>query len=89
MRAITDLDVPVLSEPNFLRAARTFPCLYHNLGAILSQRLEQSNRRALRAPTGRVSILLDDGPMRHCLRSCGTKTSLQAVVPLPLVSRAA
>jgi NTE family protein len=61
VRATTDLDVYVISEAEFERLAAHYPLIYRNLGAILSERLDRSNRRPLRDPTGRVTILRDWG----------------------------
>src|SRR4051794_31159818 len=63
VRATTDLDVLVLSEADFRRAAAAFPRIYLNLGAILSERLARSNRHMARDSRGRVTLLVDwDAP---------------------------
>lgn len=61
VRTLTDLDVLVLSEYNFHRAASTVPRIYINLGAILSARLARSNRRATRQGAEHITVLLDHG----------------------------
>jgi NTE family protein len=61
VRATTDLDVYVIGEREFEALAGQFPVIYKNLGAILSQRLDRSNRRALSDPTGHVTVLRDWG----------------------------
>lgn len=61
VRAATDLDVLVLSEYNFRRAAAAFPRIYHNLGAILSARLDRSNRQSIRHGHDHITMLLDYG----------------------------
>ncbi len=61
VRAVTDLDVLVLSEHNFRRAASAFPRIYHNLGAILSARLARSNRRSIRPGAERITALRNFG----------------------------
>jgi CRP-like cAMP-binding protein len=59
VRATTDLDVYAIGEQEFDLLAEQFPVIYRNLGAILSERLDRSNRRALSDPTGHVTILRD------------------------------
>lgn len=61
VRATTDLDVLVLSEHNFRRAASAFPRLFLNLGAILSARLARSNIRSIRPGAEHITALLDHG----------------------------
>lgn len=61
VRAATDLDVYAIGEQDFDVLAEQFPVVFRNLGAILSQRLDRSNRRALSDPTGHVTILRDWG----------------------------
>ncbi len=61
VRAATALDVLVLSESEFHRGAAAYPQIYRNLGAILSERLNRSNRRVLRDTAGRVIALQDFG----------------------------
>lgn len=61
VRATTDLEVYAIGELEFDRLAAAFPVIYRNLGAILSERLDRSNRRALSDPTGHVTILRDWG----------------------------
>jgi NTE family protein len=61
VRAATDLDVLVLSDTEFRRTATAFPIIYHNLGAILSERLARSSRRSVREQLGRTTVLLDRG----------------------------
>ena len=61
VRAATDLDVYVVDERKFHRLAATLPLVYRNLGAILSERLDRSNRRPLRDTRARVSLLHDWG----------------------------
>ena len=61
VRAATDLDVYAIGEHDFDLLAEQFPVVYRNLGAILSQRLDRSNRRALSDATGHVTILRDWG----------------------------
>jgi NTE family protein len=47
VRAAEDLDLIVLDEDEFRRAATAVPRIYHNLGAILSQKLFRADRRTL------------------------------------------
>lgn len=61
VRATTDLEVFVVSEPEFDRLATAYPRIYRNLGAILAERLDRSNRRPLNDRTGRLTILRDRG----------------------------
>jgi len=59
--ATSDIEVVVLTEVDLERALELFPALYRNLGAILSERLAQSNRRILRERAGVVTTLIDRG----------------------------
>jgi NTE family protein len=61
VRATTELDVYAISEADFDRLAEQFPVIYRNLAAILSERLDRSNRRPLHDATGRVTVLRDRG----------------------------
>jgi NTE family protein len=61
VRAATDLDVYVVEEREFDRLATRLPLIYRNLGAILSERLDRSNRRPLRDSRARVTLLHDWG----------------------------
>jgi NTE family protein len=61
VRAATDLDVYVIGEADFEQLATRYPLIYRNIGAILSERLDRSNRRPLRDTTGRATILRDWG----------------------------
>jgi len=47
VRAAEDLELIVLREDEFRRAATAVPRIYHNLGAILSQKLFRADRRTL------------------------------------------
>jgi NTE family protein len=61
VRAMADLDVLVLSQGDFERLAETYPVVYRNVGILLSDRLDRSNRRPFRDATGRVTVLRDLG----------------------------
>lgn len=61
VRATSDLEVLVLSEVDFYRSAATFPRIYQNIGAILSQRLVLANRASLQDTGPRMTILQDHG----------------------------
>ena len=61
VRAMADLEVLVLSQADFERLAATYPVIYRNVGALLSDRLDRSNRRPFRDVTGRVTVLRDLG----------------------------
>jgi NTE family protein len=61
IRAASNLVVLVMTQPEFRRIATTYPRIYENLGAALSQRLVASNRRALREDTTRITTLVDGG----------------------------
>ncbi len=63
VRASGELDVLVLDDADLRNAATAFPELYRSLVGILSRRLIRSNRRAVGAALGRVTLLIDeDGP---------------------------
>ncbi|MFN8534513.1 MAG: patatin-like phospholipase family protein [Dehalococcoidia bacterium] len=61
VRAVTALDVIVIGEIAFRRIAESFPRIYHNLGALLSQRLALTNRQTIASKRGRVTVLEDQG----------------------------
>jgi CRP-like cAMP-binding protein len=61
VRAMADLEVLVLSQSDFERLAAKYPLIYRNVGALLSDRLDRSNRRPFRDATGRVTVLRDLG----------------------------
>jgi len=48
VRVATDIDLLVCSDAEFERSAADFPILYHNLGAILAERLARSSRHTVR-----------------------------------------
>lgn len=68
VRASSELEVLVLDDADLRNAATAFPELYRNLVAILSRRLVRSNRRAVGAALGRVTLLIDDDapPLLGC-----------------------
>ena len=90
VRAATDLDVLVLSEHNFRRAAAAFPRIYHNLGAILSARLDRSNRRPLRHGADHTTVLLDRGapPLLSYALACSIAWHIRAATVLLVVGDA-
>ena len=61
VRAVSDLVVLVMTATDFRRIASTYPRIYENLGAALSERLVALNRRALRETTTRITTLVDGG----------------------------
>ena len=61
VRATSDLSVLVLTREDFNRGAVEYPQLYKNLTNILSERLAQTNRRALHDNSHNVTLLLDEG----------------------------
>jgi NTE family protein len=61
VRATADLEVLVLSQTDFERLAAKYPLIYRNVGVLLSDRLDRSNRRPFRDVTGRVTVLRDLG----------------------------
>ncbi len=61
VRATSDLDVLVMRQSDFDRAASRFPRLYRNVGSILSERLAQTNRLTLQEAPGRLIALVDHG----------------------------
>ena len=61
VRAASDLVVLRMTKSDFRRIGSMFPRIYENLGAALSERLVDSNRRALRESTTRVTALIDGG----------------------------
>lgn len=61
VRAVEDLELLVLTEADLEEVGRSFPQVYRNLGAILSERLALTNRLTLREEPGRLSVLEDLG----------------------------
>ncbi|MBD0331008.1 MAG: cyclic nucleotide-binding domain-containing protein, partial [Thermoleophilia bacterium] len=61
VRAATDLDVVVLGEADLDRVSTQYPRVYRNLGAILSQRLARTTRRAVAGLPSRLTVLADGG----------------------------
>jgi NTE family protein len=61
VRATTDLEVLVMSDAEFDAVASRFPRVYRNVGAILAERLERTDRLAAEAQSGRLALLHDDG----------------------------
>ena len=61
VRAASDIVVLCMTKSDFRRIGSMFPRIYENLGAALSERLVDSNRRALRETTTRVTSLIDGG----------------------------
>ena len=61
VRAVSDVEVLVLSRQEFEDVADHLPVVYRNLGAILSRRLNRTNSRWLHAYTGRTALLQDGG----------------------------
>lgn len=61
VQATSDVDALVLSETDLQRLVVAHPALYRNLGAILSERLARSNRRALHEGGARATLLLHQG----------------------------
>jgi NTE family protein len=60
VRAVDGLNVFVVDQDEFLRVATAVPRIYHNLGAILSQKLFRADRRTLNRG-GEVVCLRDRG----------------------------
>jgi NTE family protein len=90
VRAATDLDVLVLSEHNFRRAASAFPRIYHNLGAILSARLARSNRRSIRPGAEHVTALRNFGapPLLSYALACSVAWHTRASTLLLMIGDA-
>ena len=61
VRAVSDFEVYVLSADDLQRVVAAFPRVFLNIGAILSDRLARSNRRALRIGPDCVTLLRQDG----------------------------
>jgi NTE family protein len=61
VRAVTDLEVLVISAGDFTRIAGDSPQIYRNLGAILSARLARTNQRLVHQQPGRLTVLADHG----------------------------
>jgi NTE family protein len=58
VRATSEISVAVLTEIELQRILEDYPVLYRNLGALLSGRLAESNRRTLRERAGVVTTLV-------------------------------
>lgn len=89
VRASSDLDVLILGETDFYRAANTFPQIYRNLGAMLSQRLSRANRLALGETTRPATPLVDYGapPLLGYALASSLAWHTRAAVLLVVVSR--
>lgn len=61
VRAVTDLEVLVMSRPDFQELAAAYPRVYRNLAAILSERLAGMQGRLVEREPCRVHMLLDAG----------------------------
>jgi NTE family protein len=61
VRATDDLEVLVLSRSELERVGARFPIIYRNLGAVLAERLAQTNRVTLQDSRGRLTLLHDIG----------------------------
>jgi NTE family protein len=61
VRALSDVEVLVLTNDEFEQIAGRLPIVYRNLGAILSRRLTRTNSRWLGSSTGRIALLIDGG----------------------------
>jgi NTE family protein len=61
VRATTDVVVLALSEAELERIAARHPLVYRNIGAIVSARLAQTDRRSTRSRAGTTTALLDCG----------------------------
>jgi NTE family protein len=61
VRANEELEVLIMTESDFERTCASFPQVYRNLGAILSDRLAKTNRLTMREDPGRLTILEDRG----------------------------
>jgi NTE family protein len=87
VRATSDLDVLVMSQSDFDRAAARFPQLYRNVGAILSDRLAQTNRLTLQEAPGLLVALADDGapPELGCALACSVAWHTRSPVLLVAV----
>jgi NTE family protein len=88
VRAISDLEVLVLSESDFHRVATVYPRIYQNLGAILSERLARSNRRTLHDAIGRLTMLhtLDAPPLLCYALACSLAWHTRGSVLLLVLS---
>jgi NTE family protein len=61
VRATEDLEVLVMGGDEFERFADRHPRVYRNLGAILAERLNRTNRLAMQDAPGRLIVLRDWG----------------------------
>jgi NTE family protein len=61
VRAASELDVLVLSESEFQRAAAVLPRIHQNVAAVLSRKLYHADRRSLDSTRDLLAWLVDDG----------------------------
>jgi NTE family protein len=61
VRALTDVEVLVLSDVDFDKVCSELPQLYRNLGSILSARLARTNRRAVLQRQDHAHLLINNG----------------------------
>jgi len=88
VRAVEDLDVLAISEPEFHRIADRFPRVYRNLGTILSERLVRSDQRSQQSRPTRVATLINEGapPLVGYALACSLAWHLRAPVALLVVT---
>lgn len=88
VRAATDLELLVLKEGDFHRAAAAFPQIYRNVGAILAERLNRSQRFSRRRGAGRATLLVDAGapPLLGYALACSLAWHTRAATLLVVVA---
>jgi hypothetical protein len=61
VKAVSELEVLVMSEAEFAQAGADFPIIHRNIGRLLTERLSRSIRFSPKKDTQRITVLLDHG----------------------------
>lgn len=85
VRAATDVTVHVLTQSDFRRVGSVYPRLYENLGAMLSARLVESDRRHVRDDHTRIALLEDRGGPPLAAYALACSIAWHAVEPTVLI----
>ena len=85
VRAATDVSVYVLGKGDFRRVGSMFPQLYENLGAMLSARLVEADRRHVHDERARVTLLEDSGGHPYAAYALACSIAWHSVEPTLLV----
>jgi NTE family protein len=85
--AASEVTVFVMTDVEFRRFASMFPRIYENLGAAISQRLVDSNRKAVRDTTTRVTAAVDAGAPPILAYALASSIAWHTAKPSLLITR--